>query len=45
MKMRIKRIWHGWTSTENADKYQNLLHNEVIPGIEATTSDNRVATQ
>ena len=35
MKMGIKRIWHGWTSTDNADAYQNLLHNEVIPGIEA----------
>ena len=33
--MSIKRIWHGWTTPENADKYQNLLHNEVIPGIEA----------
>ena len=33
--MAIKRIWHGWTTPENADKYQNLLHNEVFPGIEA----------
>ena len=33
--MAIKRIWHGWTSPENADEYQKLLHNEVFPGIEA----------
>jgi antibiotic biosynthesis monooxygenase (ABM) superfamily enzyme len=33
--MAIKRVWHGWTTQENADKYQNLLHNEVFPGIEA----------
>ena len=32
--MAIKRIWHGWTTPENADKYQNLLHTEVFPGIE-----------
>lgn len=33
--MAIKRVWHGWTTLENADKYQSLLHNEVFPGIEA----------
>lgn len=33
--MAIKRIWHGWTTFENADAYQKLLHNEVFPGIEA----------
>ena len=33
--MSIKRIWHGWTTRENADKYQKLLHNEIFPGIEA----------
>jgi antibiotic biosynthesis monooxygenase (ABM) superfamily enzyme len=32
--MAVKRVWHGWTTRENADKYQNLLHNEVFPGIE-----------
>ncbi len=31
----IKRIWHGWTSLENADMYQQLLHDHVFPGIEA----------
>ena len=33
--MAIKRVWHGWTTPKNADKYQNLLHDEVFPGIEA----------
>ena len=33
--MTIKRIWHGWTTKENANKYQNVLNNEVLPSIEA----------
>lgn len=33
--MAIKRIWHGWTTPENADAYRKLLHEEVFPGIEA----------
>lgn len=33
--MPIKRVWHGWTTLENADRYQDILQNEVIPGIEA----------
>ncbi len=33
--MAVKRIWHGWTTPENADKYQSLLLDEVFPGIEA----------
>jgi antibiotic biosynthesis monooxygenase (ABM) superfamily enzyme len=32
--MAIKRVWHGWTTKENADKYQNILKREVLPGIE-----------
>jgi len=32
--MTIKRIWHGWTTNDNADKYQSILQKEVIPGIE-----------
>lgn len=30
----IARIWHGWTTFENADTYENLLKNEVFPSIE-----------
>ena len=33
--MAIKRIWHGWTTPENAELYERLLHDEVFPGIEA----------
>ena len=33
--MAIKRIWHGWTTRENADTYENLLRDDVFPGIEA----------
>jgi heme-degrading monooxygenase HmoA len=29
----IGRIWHGWTSPENADAYEQLLRREVLPGI------------
>lgn len=31
----IKRIWHGWTTPENAEAYFNVLTTRVIPGIEA----------
>ena len=30
----IARIWHGYTSFENAPVYENLLQNEVFPSIE-----------
>lgn len=33
--MAIKRVWHGWTTKENADKYQIILSQEVLPSIEA----------
>ena len=29
----ISRIWHGWTTHANADAYETLLRNEVLPGI------------
>ncbi|MFC1563544.1 antibiotic biosynthesis monooxygenase [candidate division KSB1 bacterium] len=31
----VGRIWHGWTSPENADTYENLLKTEIFPGIAA----------
>lgn len=31
----IARIWHGWTTKENAPVYERLLKEEVFPGIEA----------
>lgn len=29
----IARIWHGWTSPQNADAYEALLKTEIFPGI------------
>ena len=29
----ISRIWHGWTTRENADAYETLLRTEIISGI------------
>jgi hypothetical protein len=33
--MAIKRVWHGWTTIENAESYWSVLSGSVIPGIEA----------
>ncbi len=30
----ISRIWHGWTSPDNADKYEALLKEEIFVGIQ-----------
>ncbi len=29
----ISRIWHGWTTPGNADKYEALLKEEIFAGI------------
>lgn len=29
----IARIWHGWTTHQNADAYENLLRSEIFHGI------------
>jgi heme-degrading monooxygenase HmoA len=29
----IVRVWHGWTTFENADTYENLLKEEIFTGI------------
>ncbi|NIS62663.1 MAG: antibiotic biosynthesis monooxygenase [Proteobacteria bacterium] len=29
----ISRVWHGWTSRENADAYEELLRTEIFSGI------------
>jgi len=31
----IARIWHGWTTPENADAYEQLLKEEIIRTISA----------
>jgi heme-degrading monooxygenase HmoA len=30
----VSRIWHGYTSHENADTYEGLLKSEIFAGIE-----------
>ena len=29
----IARLWRGWTSIENADAYEKLLREQVLPGL------------
>jgi heme-degrading monooxygenase HmoA len=29
----IARLWHGWTALEDARAYEELLRNDVLPGI------------
>ena len=31
----ICRMWHGWTTRENADAYERLLRTEIFHGIAA----------
>lgn len=31
----ITRIWHGWTTPENAAAYERLLRQEIFPAIAA----------
>jgi len=31
----ISRIWHGWTTPENADNYEALLNDEIFVGIKS----------
>jgi antibiotic biosynthesis monooxygenase (ABM) superfamily enzyme len=29
----ISRVWHGWTTPENAEAYESLLRHEIFAGI------------
>lgn len=31
----IIRIWHGWTTPDNADAYETLLNTTIVPAIMA----------
>jgi antibiotic biosynthesis monooxygenase (ABM) superfamily enzyme len=31
----ISRIWHGWTTPDNADAYERIVTTEVLPEIAA----------
>ena len=35
----IVRIWHGWTTPENADEYERLLTDEIFPEIAEKTAE------
>jgi hypothetical protein len=35
----IARIWRGWTTPENADAYQRIVSQEVLPGIATRNLD------
>lgn len=35
----VSRIWHGWTTRKNADTYEQLLREEIFPGIAAKGVD------
>jgi hypothetical protein len=32
--MMISRVWHGWTTRENADAYERLLLTTILPAIQ-----------
>jgi heme-degrading monooxygenase HmoA len=36
----ISRIWHGWTKREDADRYEQLLRSEILPGIKRVRGYN-----
>ncbi|WP_262984933.1 hypothetical protein [Sphingomonas daechungensis] len=31
----ICRVWRGWATLENAEAYERVVREDVIPGIEA----------
>jgi hypothetical protein len=33
----ILRLWRGWTTQENADRYEELIRTSIFPGILAKT--------
>jgi len=35
----VERLWHGWTTSTNADAYERLLKTEIFPGIAAKNVD------
>ena len=41
----IGRVWHGWTTPENADVYETLLKTEIFPGIESKSVSGYLGIQ
>jgi heme-degrading monooxygenase HmoA len=35
----IERIWHGWTAREDADEYDRLLREEILPAFTEAEND------
>ncbi|WP_424015404.1 antibiotic biosynthesis monooxygenase [Halorubrum xinjiangense] len=35
----IDRIWHGWTTPEDADEYERLLREEILPSFADADND------
>ncbi|TKX60353.1 antibiotic biosynthesis monooxygenase [Halorubrum sp. SS7] len=35
----IDRIWHGWTARADADEYERLLREEILPGFADADND------
>jgi antibiotic biosynthesis monooxygenase (ABM) superfamily enzyme len=33
LDLMIARIWHGWTKPPDAKTYENMLRDEILPGI------------
>ena len=29
----ISRLWHGWTTRDDVDAYEELLRSKILPGI------------
>jgi len=36
----IARVWHGFTKPEDADKYEKMLRESILPGIGRVTGYN-----
>ena len=41
----VARIWHGWTTVDNADAYQEVVEGEVVPAIVARHIPGLVSAQ
>ncbi|GAA0721535.1 heme-degrading monooxygenase HmoA [Halorubrum trapanicum] len=41
----IDRIWHGWTTPENADEYERLLREEILPSFADADNDGYRGTR
>ena len=35
----IERVWHGWTTPEDADEYERLLRDEILPAFADADND------